>query len=120
MSHQNVLIISSKQLHDQAWKERVSDTCLLVNSIATVPNRRRTSDAEMDAPLMQLLEVTIRLADPCSLFSSYDASCFPYESTLASIDGQEAPLSAFRVAMELKITAAQAGNCNDTCTLDTY
>ena len=36
----------------------------------------KTSDAEMDAPLMQLLE--------------------------------EAPLSAFRVAMELKITAAQA------------
>lgn len=119
MSHQNVLIISSKQLHDQAWKERVSDTCLLVNSIATVRSRR-TSDAEMDAPLMQLLEVTIGLADPCSVFSSYDASCFPSESTLASIDGQEAPLSAFRVAMELKITAAQAGNCNDTCTLDTY
>ncbi len=42
-------------------KARKSDTCLQVNSIAPVRSRR-TSDAEMDAPLMQLLEVATGLA----------------------------------------------------------
>lgn len=81
-----------------------------MSSIAPVRSCR-TSDAEMDAPLMQLLEVATGLVDPCSVLSSYDAS---FMKVRLSIDGQEAPLSAFRVAMELKITAAQAGNCNDT------